>query len=166
MRLTLHTDYALRALIFLACTPDRLVSIREIARTYGISENHLVKIIHKMGRAGFIETSRGRNGGLRLARAPEKICIGAVVRLTEGEPGVIACMKHGMDGCSDEESVCLLMPECQMRLVFVRAFAAFFDVFDAISLADVVTNRERYALGFFAPDEQKNRVLPDQAADA
>ncbi|WP_019459254.1 Rrf2 family transcriptional regulator, partial [Roseomonas sp. B5] len=80
MRLTLHSDYALRTLIFLGLRPQRLVSIAEIAKAYRISENHLTKVVHRLGQAGFVETLRGRGGGLRLARPPEEIRIGDVVR--------------------------------------------------------------------------------------
>ena len=92
MRLTVQSDYALRALVFLASNRERLSSIREIAGIYGISENYMVKIIHRLGGGGFIETIRGRNGGLRLARLPEEIRIGDVVRFTEEAFAVVACM--------------------------------------------------------------------------
>lgn len=98
MRLTLYTDYALRTLLYLAVHTDRRVAIREVAQTYGISENHLVKIIHHLGRGGFVHTQRGRGGGLTLGRPPEEICVGDVVRHTEEDMALVGCMSCSGDG--------------------------------------------------------------------
>jgi Rrf2 family nitric oxide-sensitive transcriptional repressor len=86
MRLTLYTDYALRTLMYLGLAEPRQASISEVARAYGISENHLIKVVHHLGRLGIVKTSRGRGGGVRLAHSPAQITIGRVVRLTEGRP--------------------------------------------------------------------------------
>ncbi|MFT8718346.1 RrF2 family transcriptional regulator [Acetobacter sp.] len=161
MRLTLHTDYALRTLIFLACTRERLASIHEIATTYAISENHLVKIVHKLGQGGFIETCRGRKGGIRLAHAPETIQIGDVIRFTEGDEGIIACMKK--DAGNDPKAVCRLMPDCQLRMVFMKATKAFFQVFDGISLADIVMDREQTAR-VLGVHKEKDGTRPGQSS--
>ena len=80
MRLTVYTDFSLRVLMFLALKGDGLATIAEIAKAYGISKNHLVKVAHQLGLAGYVETVRGKGGGLRLARRPESIVLGEVVR--------------------------------------------------------------------------------------
>ncbi|MCC6105877.1 Rrf2 family transcriptional regulator [Acetobacter sp.] len=92
MRLTLYTDYALRTLLYLGVHADRRVSIREVAEAYGISENHLVKVIHHLGRGGFVDTLRGRGGGLMLARPADQINVGDVVRHTEEDMALVGCM--------------------------------------------------------------------------
>ncbi|GBQ81101.1 Rrf2 family transcriptional regulator [Gluconacetobacter johannae DSM 13595] len=143
MRLTLHTDYALRTLIYLGFHTDRLVSIREIARAYGISENHLVKIIHRLGLGGFIETLRGRNGGLRLARPAAEIRIGDVVRYTEEDMGLVACMQ------AEETSAgrtCVLADACRLRGVLAEALGSFMGVLDRYTLEDMMTENERTRL--------------------
>ncbi|MBV1837152.1 Rrf2 family transcriptional regulator [Acetobacter estunensis] len=142
MQLTLHTDYALRTLVFLACNPERLASIREIAEVYGISENHLIKIIHRLGQGGFIETIRGRNGGLRLGRPSEDIRLGDVVRYTEEELGLVVCMQTA----KEKGSTCRLMPNCRLRGVLGTALSAFMNVLDQTTLADVVSSDEWQAL--------------------
>ncbi|NHO31645.1 RrF2 family transcriptional regulator [Acetobacter fallax] len=144
MRLTLHTDYALRSLVYLGTVPDRLCSIREIAHAYDISENHLVKIIHRLGLAGFVKTTRGRKGGLRLARAPDQIRLGDVVRSTEEDMALVSCMQ-----LSDETplcALCRLMPDCHLKGVLNEALAAFMAVMDQRTLADVIQDFERTKL--------------------
>lgn len=149
MRLTLHTDYALRTLIYLGIHTDRLVSIREIAQTYGISENHLVKIIHRLGLGGFIETLRGRNGGLRLARPAPDIRIGDVVRYTEEDMGLVACLQaEHLQG----DQTCILADACRLRGVLGEALGAFMTVLDRYSLQDMITHNERSRLD--APSRQ------------
>ncbi|KKC26435.1 Rrf2 family transcriptional regulator [Sphingomonas sp. SRS2] len=138
MRLSRHTDYALRTLIHLAARPDRLASIAEIARAYSISENHLMKVVHMLGRAGFIRTVRGRGGGIALARAPEEIGVGAVVR--HGEPDL------NLADCD----ACVIAPACGLNGVLGEALAAFLAVLDRYTLADISRQRVDLAalLGF------------------
>ncbi|MBS0966313.1 RrF2 family transcriptional regulator [Acetobacter okinawensis] len=142
MRLTLYTDYALRTLLYLAVHTDRRVSIREVAQTYGISENHLVKIIHHLGRGGFVHTQRGRGGGLTLGRPPEEICVGDVVRHTEEDMALVGCMS-----CSGDGPVpCLLAGGCHLRGVLGSALDAFMGVLDKTTLADLLQPYERQTL--------------------
>ena len=145
MRLTLHTDYALRTLVYLGVHTDRLASIREVALVYGISENHLVKIIHRLGQGGFVETIRGRNGGLRLGRPATSIVIGDVVRHTEEDLALVACM-HPVNSGDSERKNCILADACHLRGVLGKALAAFVAELDRHTLADVITDSERLRL--------------------
>ncbi|MCE2574306.1 Rrf2 family transcriptional regulator [Komagataeibacter sp. FNDCR2] len=143
MRLTLHTDYALRTLMYLAVHTERLSSIREIATAYGISENHLMKIIHRLGLGGFIETVRGRGGGLRLARPADQIRIGDVVRYTEEDMALVGCQQP--EGAKDN-TPCLLADACRLRGALGEALGSFMTVLNGYTLADVVTPHERRCL--------------------
>src|SRR6266550_9063420 len=91
MRLTFSTDYALRLLMLIGLETDRLVTIEEVADRFGISKNHLMKVAHQLGQAEYIETVRGRSGGLRLGKAPDQIVVGAVVRRMEPDFAVVDC---------------------------------------------------------------------------
>lgn len=142
MRLTLYTDYALRTLLYLAVHTDRRVSIREVAQTYGISENHLIKIIHHLGRGGFVHTQRGRGGGLTLGRPPEEICVGDVVRHTEEDMALVGCMTRNGEGAAS----CLLYGGCHLRGVLGSALDAFMGVLDKATLADLLQPHERQTL--------------------
>ncbi|MCQ9156634.1 Rrf2 family transcriptional regulator [Acidomonas methanolica] len=134
MKLTLQTDYALRALIYLGVRTERLCSIREIAGAYGISEAHMVKVVHKLGQGGFAETLRGRNGGLRLGRAADEIVIGDVVCYFEENMALLACMENGAAA-----TVCKLMPACRLQNVLLQARRAMMAVLNDHTLADVIT---------------------------
>lgn len=125
MKLTRYTDYALRALIYLAAHDGGLVSIRQIAEAHGISQNHLMKIVQDLGRAGFVETVRGRHGGLRLARAASEIAIGQVVRHTEADEGLVDCR------------TCRIAEGCGLPAVIAQAREAFMVVLDQYLLTDV-----------------------------
>ncbi|MFT8676265.1 MAG: Rrf2 family transcriptional regulator [Acetobacter sp.] len=155
MRLTLHTDYALRTLIYLGLHTDRLVSIREVSKAYGISENHLVKIVHRLGQGGFIDTLRGRNGGLRLARPADQIQIGDVVRYTEEDMGLVACMQAAQPG----EQGCILARACRLRGTLGEALGAFMQVLDRYTLADMITSNERQSLGAVHHPEQARSIV-------
>ena len=133
MQLTQYTDYALRTLLYLAVTKDN-ATITEIAERYNISRNHLVKVVHNLGKLGYITTIRGRQGGLRLARSPESINLGDVVRRTEPHFHLVECF----DRANDE---CILTPGCQLKGVFGKAFKAFMTVLDGYTLADLISNR-------------------------
>ena len=134
VRLTTFTDYSLRVLIFLATDPDRRATIREIAQAFDISENHLMKVAHGLGKAGLLANVRGKGGGLELARAPRAINIGRVVRATEGRPMPAACF-------SGEEDACVLTPICRLRDVLREAVRTFYGVLDRYTLEDLVHNR-------------------------
>jgi Rrf2 family transcriptional regulator, nitric oxide-sensitive transcriptional repressor len=129
MRLTHYTDYALRTLIYLGFSEPRQATIAEISRSYGISENHLVKVVHHLGRLDLVKTSRGRGGGLRLALAPDQINVGQVVRSMEDDLALVECFANGN---------CVITPTCQLRGILGEALAAFLAVLDRYTLADLI----------------------------
>ncbi|MBX3504613.1 MAG: Rrf2 family transcriptional regulator [Parvibaculum sp.] len=131
MRLTMHTDYALRLLMHLALAPERLVTISEVAEAFAISRNHLVKVAHELGKEGFVETLRGRGGGLRLARAPEQIGIGEVVRAMEEDFRIVECFDR-------ESNCCCIAPACRLKHLLANALDAWLAVLDGATLADLV----------------------------
>lgn len=136
MRLTAYTDYALRVLMFLAVRPEPKPTIGEIAKAHGISRNHLMKVAYELGQAGLIETVRGNRGGLRLKRPAAEIGLGEVVRQTEPDLNLVPCFAQQGADC------CVITPACGLRAALHRARAAFLDVLDQYSLADLVQNRE------------------------
>jgi Rrf2 family nitric oxide-sensitive transcriptional repressor len=138
MRLTSYTDYALRTLMFLALNRDRLVTIGDIAQSHNIAKNHLTKVVHHLGTLGFIETVRGRSGGMRLAREPADISIGDVVRHTETDFYMASCFDANAPGC-------LYAAGCEMRGALAQATKAFLDVLDGVSLAQMVARDPQLA---------------------
>lgn len=140
MRLSSYTDYALRLLMYLAVRQEGLPTISEIAQVYGISKNHLMKVAHDLGRGGYIETVRGRNGGLRLGRPAEQIRIGEVVRYTEQDMAIVDCM-----GALQDAPLCRLSPACNLRSALHEALQAFLAVLDDYTLADIVRHRRSMA---------------------
>ena len=136
MRLTKHSDYALRVLLYAATHAEALVSTDEIATSFGISANHLVKIINNLGKQGFLEVKRGRSGGLRLAREPEEIVIGEVIRLTEPDFHMVECF----DG---ESNTCPISAACGLIGPLKEATEAFLGALDGYTLADVIGPRRR-----------------------
>jgi Rrf2 family nitric oxide-sensitive transcriptional repressor len=131
MRLTVYSDYSLRMLIYLAVRRDRLATISEVADAYKISRAHLMKIAHELGRAGVIATVRGRQGGLRLAKEPADIVLGDVIRLTEPDMALVPCFTPLNEPCS-------ILPACVLKRALGEAGAAFLDVLDGYTLADLV----------------------------
>lgn len=130
MRLTRYTDYSLRVLIHLAINDDRLCSIGEISHTYDVSHNHLMKVVNALARDGFVETIRGRTGGMRLARPADRITVGEVVRRTEEGFELAEC------------SGCALSPACGLTGVLAKAMQAMMAVFDSHTISDLLTDRE------------------------
>ena len=136
MKLTTFTDYSLRVLIFVATAPEGRTTIAEIAQAYGISENHLVKVVHLLGREGLLLNTRGRGGGLALARPAREVNVGAVVRMAEGGDFPAECFHE--DG-----GTCVIAPVCRLAGVLDDAMKAFYRVLDGYTLADLVENRRR-----------------------
>jgi Rrf2 family transcriptional regulator, nitric oxide-sensitive transcriptional repressor len=133
MRLTDYTDYSLRTLMYLGTHREHLVTIQDIADSYGISKSHLMKVVHQLGLAGLVETIRGRSGGLRLGKEPEEINIGDVVRGTEPDFMMVECF-------SRETNECILSPSCELQDVLRRATKAYLEVLSGVTLADLLRN--------------------------
>ena len=138
MRLTVRTDYALRVLMYVGLQPERLATIAEMAAAYGVSENHLMAVVHRLGTLGYLETVRGKGGGVRLARPPEAISLGEVVRRVESDLALVECF-------GAERGRCPIESACVLRDVLGEALEAFLGVLDRHTVADLV--RPRYALG-------------------
>lgn len=134
MQLTQYSDYALRTLIYLAVEDDN-ATISEISDRYKISRNHLVKVVHNLGKLGYIITVRGRHGGLRLALPPEQINIGEVVRRTEPNFNIVECF----DGANN---TCVITPACRLKGVLAEAYRAFSNTLDQYTLADMTVNKK------------------------
>jgi len=134
VRLTVYTDFSLRVLMFLALRDDRLATIAEIAKAYGISKNHLMKVAYQLGLAGYVETVRGKGGGLRLARRPQDIVLGEVVRRTEPDMALVPCF-------APDDASCVIFPSCALRAALSGARDAFLAALDEHTLADLVRPR-------------------------
>ena len=131
MRLTVFSDYTLRVLMYLALDGTRLATIPEIAAAYGISENHLMKVVHQLARAGIVESVRGKGGGIRLARVPEKIRLGEIIRASEGDAPIVECL-------SGDPQACRITSSCRLKRILVDAFDTLYDALDEHTLADLV----------------------------
>lgn len=136
MRLTNYTDYSLRTLIYLAVRKqEKLATIKEIADSYHISKNHLMKVVYELGKTGYLENIRGRNGGLRLGKRPEEINIGQVVRLMEEDFHTVECF-------DPSKNLCVISPSCRLKGVLGEAMHAYLQVLNKYTLADVLVNEE------------------------
>ncbi|MGZ5798747.1 MAG: RrF2 family transcriptional regulator [Caldimonas sp.] len=130
MRLTTMTDYALRLLMYVGQHPERLCTISEVAGVYGISEAHLMKITHRLGLAGWLETVRGKGGGMRLAAAPADINLGAVVRSVEPDFALVDCLTT--------DNACRLTGHCRLTRIVSEALQSFLSHLDRHTLADLL----------------------------
>lgn len=129
MRLTRYTDFALRVLLYLGRNPGQLASISDMAKAYGISQSHLMKVVSDLVNAGYLESVRGRSGGIRLAQPPEHIMIGSLVRHTEDDFDLAECGR------------CVIAPACGLTSMFDEALTAFLKVLDGYSLADALARK-------------------------
>lgn len=152
MHITRYSDYSIRVLMHLGLKGEELSTIQEISESYRISRNHLMKVVYDLGRRGYIETLRGKNGGIRLRRRPEDINLGALVRETEQDLAVAECFGSG--------NQCLITPACVLKSVFGEALAAFFKVLDGTTLADLLPAERRPQLARLL------RIDPALSADA
>lgn len=136
VRLTLYTDYSLRVLLYIGAKKRAdLSTIQEIADAYDISKNHLMKVTHELGRLGLVETVRGRGGGIRLAKEPEDIIIGEVVRQTEEDFHLVECF-------DTENNFCRLSPQCKLKGALYEALQAYLAVLDRYTLADCLAGQQ------------------------
>lgn len=135
MKLTMYSDYCLRVLIFLAIKNNDLATIREIAERYDISRNHLMKVVYELNRMGYIETIRGKRGGMRLAREPAAINLGELIRRTEND--------FALAECFSDASGCRISDVCRLRHILGEALDAFFAVLDAYTLEALLSNRDQ-----------------------
>jgi Rrf2 family nitric oxide-sensitive transcriptional repressor len=142
MRLTTFSDYTLRILMYLALHPDRFIRIQEIAAAFGISANHLMKVVQHLAATGDVLTLRGPHGGLRLARPAGTIRIGAIIRRTEPDTALAPC------------SDCIIQPACVLPDVLEKAMAAFLAVLDQHSIADLISTRSTLTPLLNSPNER------------
>lgn len=136
MRLTLYTEYALRVLIYLGLKRDELSTIREIADRYRISENHLMKIVFNLAKDGYVETVRGRQGGMRLAKTPAAIKVGEIVRRYEDGMRLVECFDMTTNTCP-------IAGVCGLAGIFDEALDSFLSALDSKTLADVMSASPR-----------------------
>lgn len=136
MRLTTFSDYSLRVLVYLGVHAERLATTGEIARIYGVSENHLMKVVYYLAQRGYIETTRGKGGGMRLAHSPEKINIGEVVRGSEENLKLVECFDAAASDCRIE-------PACVIKGILSRAVDAFFAALEPYTLADLLVTKPK-----------------------
>lgn len=141
MRLTKFTDYSLRVLILAASERERNVTITQAADLFGISAPHLKKVVRTLSKAGFIVGTRGRSGGFSLARPPEEINLGAVIRTTEPDFAMVECFRS--------DGICSISPICKLPNLIDQALAAMMNVFDGLTLADIALSHGKQGrLGF------------------
>ena len=169
MRLTNYSDYALRSLIYLAVklAPHTLANISDIADSYDISKSHLTKIIHQLGQLGYIDSVRGKNGGIRLARAPKDINLGVLIKQIEPDFTLVECFADKLpasdvkgddaakaqglpltliDETTNKPTLgCVISPACQLKGVFFEALTAFIKVLEGYTLADIISNKDELA---------------------
>lgn len=137
MQLTMHTDYALRLLIYLAIHEDRPATVQGVADAYRVSANHMAKVAQRLTQLGYVHSTRGRGGGLRLGVPPESINIGTLIRQTENTLALVACF--------EENSHCPIEPECGLKRVLKKAQGAFLMELSRHTLADLVAKPQRLA---------------------
>lgn len=130
MRLTTLTDYAVRLLMYLGQHPDRLCTIAQVAQAYGISQAHLMKVTHRLAQTGWLETHRGKNGGIRLAKPPAEISLGQVIRDTENDLKLVECF--------GPQSTCVLTGNCRLAGALQGALNQFWAHLDQYTLADIL----------------------------
>jgi Rrf2 family nitric oxide-sensitive transcriptional repressor len=137
MQLTQFTDYGLRSLMYLAAQPDRLSSVREIAEHYDISRNHLVKVVHRLAQLGYIISSKGKGGGIRLARKPDELPLGDLVLALEANMHLVECF-------SRETNTCTVVSACRLKHFLADASKAFIESLNQHTLIDAVRDKKLF----------------------
>jgi len=148
MRLTTFTDYTLRVLIYLAAHPGERATIADVSRAFHVSEHHVAKVVHFLGATAWLENSRGRKGGMRLAVRPEDINVGEVVKLAEGTDVPAECFEPGSE-------LCRIRRDCRLRGVLAQAVNAFYESLAQYTLADLVAAPELIREMLFIPGPRR-----------
>lgn len=148
MRMTLFADYSLRVLLYLAAHEEKLCSIQEVAEAYKISRNHLMKVVQHLGQLGVVETIRGRDGGIRLAKPADQLNVGWVVRRTEPDFELVECFNK-------KTNTCCIAPACKLKGVLAEAQMMFLKHLDAYTVKDMLPNKNEIAEMFASPEEIK-----------
>lgn len=156
MRLTTFSDYALRVLMYAGAAGDRLITIEETARTYSISRTHLMKVVNALTRAGYLKSVRGRSGGFTLARDPQDIHLGAVIRETEPDFALTECFSPG--------NQCVITACCRLPEVLNEALNAFVAVLDGYTLADLMLTKFDFGAATPADGALRGPVFDPPAA--
>lgn len=151
MRLTTYSDYCLRALMYVAAKEAGLSTVEEIATSYGISQNHMRKVIFQLGQLGYLTNTRGKKGGICLAKAPDQINLGTLVRQTEEVTQLVECF-------SSSKSRCRIEKACVLRGILTEALQAFFAVLDGYTLADLLEPQRRLARLLGLPSALRQQV--------
>lgn len=138
MHITRYTDYSLRVLIYLAINQEKISTISDIATSYDISKNHLMKIVQQLNQRGYVLATRGQNGGLKLNQPAADINIGSLVREIEDKNKLVECF--------GEDNKCVITPSCQLKQVFAEAQDNFFKTLDAYTLQDLLGQEQQKGL--------------------
>ncbi|MEX2366001.1 MAG: Rrf2 family transcriptional regulator [Pseudohongiellaceae bacterium] len=138
MHITRYTDYSLRVLMYVALCDGRRANIQEIAEHYKISRNHLMKVVQSLNNQGYLETTRGKKGGIRLKLPAEEINLGELIRNTENDLVLVECL--------GQSNQCVIAPVCQLKNVFSQAMDSFFQVLHQYTLADLLPEPDRAGL--------------------
>ncbi len=139
MQLTIFTDYGLRSLMYVAAHPDRLCSVKEIAEHYGISRNHLVKVVHKLAQLGHIASTKGKGGGIKLACRPKDLKIGDLVMQLEPNMTLVECFDK-------EANTCRIISTCQLKHFLLDANKVFIESLNQHTLADAIRNKALFSI--------------------
>ncbi len=134
MQLTIFTDYGLRSLMYLGCQPDKICSVREIAEHYGISRNHLVKVVHRLAQLGYVKSTKGKGGGITLAKDALKLKLGDLVQKLEPNMDLVECFDRATNTCK-------VVANCSLKHYLADASSAFIKELNRHTLADVVQNK-------------------------
>ncbi|OUS29619.1 Rrf2 family transcriptional regulator [Thalassotalea sp. 42_200_T64] len=139
MHITRYTDYSLRVLIYLAINPEQLATISDIAKSYNISKNHLMKIVQQLNLKGYLLAIRGKNGGIKLNRLAAQINIGTLVRELEDSNKLVECF--------GDNNQCVITASCQLKRVFAQAQQSFYQTLDRYTLADLIDSDQQAEIG-------------------
>jgi Rrf2 family nitric oxide-sensitive transcriptional repressor len=151
MRLTTFSDYALRVLMYAGSAGDRLITIEETARAYGISKAHLMKVVNILTKTGYLKGVRGRSGGFRLARDPESINLGAVVRATEPDFALVECFATG--------NQCVITGCCRLPNILNEALNSFVSTLDRYTLADLMLTERDFKAPYLTAEGMRGPDL-------